>query len=170
MNQLQTSQDKSSRSKLVAWIVIPIVLAGLLVFAFFQGREEMKREREREATIQAPSKIRKNKTGQTVLTLEPKTLEVSGIQIQIFQSHGGLVQLPESAVIRENEKTWVYVEISSHEFSRAEIRSAQAEDGHAHWRVLAPITPQLKIVTTGAQSLLSEELKSQIQMGESGGR
>jgi len=67
--------------------------------------------------------------------------------------------LPRDAVVRFNGASWVYLVKSEQEFERREVRlSAPLGDG---WFVQQGVKPEDKVVTVGAQELLSEELKGQ---------
>ena len=71
------------------------------------------------------------------------------------------VLVPRSGVVQFNGGTWVYVQIGPDEFERREVQlESPLPNG---WFVTAGLKPQDKIVTTGAQQLLSEELKGQIE-------
>lgn len=74
------------------------------------------------------------------------------------------VVVPRSALVRVAGKTWAYVQIDEPSFARREVVGARpVADG---WFVPQGFTPGQRVVTSGAQILLSEELKSQIQVGE----
>lgn len=69
------------------------------------------------------------------------------------------VLLPRSAIVRFNGTTWVYQQTGEEIFQRVETRLVQPlDDG---WFVREGLKPQDKVVTVGAQELLSEELKGQ---------
>jgi hypothetical protein len=72
------------------------------------------------------------------------------------------VVIPESAVIRTSDRAWAYVQIAPTQFERRQlaVMSAAARG----WFVTTGFTAGDRIVVTGAQALLSEELKSQIQV------
>jgi multidrug efflux system membrane fusion protein len=68
--------------------------------------------------------------------------------------------LPRDAVIRFGGATWVYRQISPETFERTAIHLEQPlAEG---WFVSKDLKPQDKVVTGGAQLLLSEELKGAI--------
>jgi len=74
------------------------------------------------------------------------------------------VVVPRAAVVQLAGRDWVYVRISEEQFSRQMIATTRpAGDG---WFVSAGLAPGNQVVVSGAQTLLSEELKSQIQIGE----
>lgn len=76
--------------------------------------------------------------------------------------HG--VKLPEAAVVRTAELAWVYVQTGSTNFTRRELNQDHpVADG---WFVTTGLQPNDRVVTTGAQTLLSEERKSEIKTGD----
>lgn len=74
------------------------------------------------------------------------------------------VTLPVSAVVRSAGLAWAYVQTGEHEFTRREVATNAAMPGG--WFVTAGFTAGDAVVVTGAQTLLSEEFKSQISVGE----
>jgi hypothetical protein len=71
------------------------------------------------------------------------------------------VIVPRAAVVRFADKEWVYSEAAADHFARREIVAAQlVADGYF---VIEDLAPGSRIVVTGAQTLLSEELKARIQ-------
>ncbi len=73
------------------------------------------------------------------------------------------VMVPRVAVVHQSGQTWVYVQTGANEFARRRVNLE--EPGADGWftRSLAAGT---RVATTGAQALLSEEFKAQIQVGE----
>lgn len=72
--------------------------------------------------------------------------------------------VPRSAVLRYGGLAWVYVATSEEQFVRRTIElAAPLEKG---WFVSSGVTPGESVVIHGAQSLLSEELKAQIESEE----
>jgi hypothetical protein len=70
------------------------------------------------------------------------------------------VVVPREAVLRLKGTTWVYVQTSESEFTRREMMSEYpVETG---WFVPGEFKGGEKVVTVGAQQLLSEELKGEI--------
>jgi hypothetical protein len=68
-----------------------------------------------------------------------------------------------SAVVRQSGKAWVYVQTADDQFARREV--ALEEPTGEGWFTHS-LSSGDRVVTTGAQTLLSEEFKSQIQVGE----
>jgi predicted RNA-binding Zn ribbon-like protein len=74
------------------------------------------------------------------------------------------VEVPGSAVVRHERRAWVYVQTGKARFTRTPIPLEHASgDG---WFVSEGVGPSDRIVVSGAQVLLSEELKSQIGFPE----
>jgi hypothetical protein len=74
------------------------------------------------------------------------------------------VTIPRNAVVRFNGKTWIYVQTENDTFTRREIFEQEPlADG---WFMKEGFKPGERVVVTGAQMLLSEEQKYQIQMGD----
>ena len=69
--------------------------------------------------------------------------------------------VPRSAVIWQTGKTWVYVQTDKEKFARREVALEDPASGGWFTRSLKPGD---KVVTRGAQMLLSEEFKSQIRV------
>lgn len=78
------------------------------------------------------------------------TLEMPGPAL-----HG--VFLPESAILRQGEETWVYVQTAATRFVRRPVTLDTPVSGG--WLITQDLQPQERAVTHGAQALLSQELK-----------
>jgi hypothetical protein len=74
------------------------------------------------------------------------------------------VMVPRSAVVRYAGDEWVYRELAGDRFMRLEIVPVEIMD--RGYFVTENLAPGMRIVINGAQTLLSEELKAQIQPGE----
>jgi hypothetical protein len=79
------------------------------------------------------------------------------------QSEQGVI-VPRTAVVRFAGKEWIYRELAGDRFVRREI--VPAELAASGYFVTENLPPGMRIVVGGAESLLSEELKSQIEPGE----
>jgi hypothetical protein len=71
------------------------------------------------------------------------------------------VMVPRTSVVRSAGKDWVYEALATAKFVRREIRPAQILPGG--YFVTENLRPGARVVVTGAQALLSEEQKQQIQ-------
>jgi multidrug efflux system membrane fusion protein len=72
------------------------------------------------------------------------------------------VEVPEAAVVRMGDRAWAYVQIAPTRFERRQLEvTMPAASG---WFVRSGFEAGDRVVVTGAQALLSEELKSQIQV------
>lgn len=89
---------------------------------------------------------------------------VPGVNVSVFLPSGGEqtgVIVPSSAVVWSQGSAWCYVEQSPGKFERLPIETGRPE---AHgWFVKEGIQLGARVVTSGAQTLLSEEFRSQIQ-------
>lgn len=74
------------------------------------------------------------------------------------------VAVPRSAIVRFNGTAWVYVQTGDEAFERTEAKLERPIQ--ESWFVRDGLKPGAKLVTTGAQELLSEELKGQEEAGE----
>ncbi len=90
--------------------------------------------------------------GMNITALLPSTVRRDG------------VILPYSAVVLTGGFAWVYVQQAPGQFARRQIPTDQAADGG--WFVAGTFGPADTVVVRGAQLLLSEESRSQIQVGE----
>ena len=75
----------------------------------------------------------------------------------------GLI-VPDNAVVRLEERTWVYTRIGSTNFARCEITADNPVA--AGLFVTNGVAPGDRVVVTGAQTLLSEERKNEIKAGD----
>ena len=89
---------------------------------------------------------------------------VPGINLSVFlpsgQEQAGVI-IPSDAVVWSQGSAWCYVERSPGKFERRAVATGRPE---AHgWFVTVGVQPGAAVVTSGAQTLLSEEFRSQIQ-------
>jgi multidrug efflux pump subunit AcrA (membrane-fusion protein) len=70
------------------------------------------------------------------------------------------VLLPREAVVWFNGLTWTYLQVSGDSFQREQVTLDTPLDNG--WFVASGLKAQDKVVTTGGQQLLSEELKGQL--------
>lgn len=90
-----------------------------------------------------------------------------GVNLSVFL-HSGQAQtgviVPSSAVVWSEGQAWCYVEQSPGKFDRRAVSTGSPEaDG---WFVTEGILPSTRVVTSGAQTLLSEEFRAQIQQDQ----
>lgn len=99
------------------------------------------------------------------------TVVLPGMNILAYLPVGPQVQgvvVPSSAVVWWQGKAWVYVQKDPENFVRREITTeSPVEDG---WFVTKGFAPADRLLVNGAQLLLSEEFRAQIEVGEEGGR
>jgi hypothetical protein len=74
------------------------------------------------------------------------------------------VLIPSRAILRFQGQTWIYVQVEAGEFVRRAVTlDLPARDG---WIVISGFQPGQQVVASGAQLLLSEEMKSQLESDE----
>jgi hypothetical protein len=76
--------------------------------------------------------------------------------------HG--VLLPRSAVLHHAGETWVYLQTDETQFRRVAVALTHPAEGG--WLISEGLKSGGRVVTDGAQLLLSEELKSQLSLGD----
>jgi hypothetical protein len=89
---------------------------------------------------------------------------VPGINLSVFLPSGRLergVVIPYGAVVWTLGSAWCYVEASPGKFVRTAVQTSNPISGG--WFMTEGISPNARVVTSGAQTLLSEEFRSQIQ-------
>jgi hypothetical protein len=90
--------------------------------------------------------------GMNVLSFLPSGKAVDGVTI------------PASAIVWWQDKAWVYRRIDPERFARTEIATDLPTTGGSY--IVAALPNGAEVVTRGAQLLLSEEFRAQIQVGE----
>ena len=96
-----------------------------------------------------------------VATNRPKLLPGKAVTayMETADAPAAGVIVPRSAVVRFNGATWVYLQTGDDTFERVEVALDRPLD--VGWFVAKGLKADAKIVTVGAQQLLSEELKGQ---------
>jgi hypothetical protein len=93
--------------------------------------------------------------GTKVLVLLPSGNSIQGVRV------------PASAVVWWQGRAWVYLRRAPGTFTREQIATDQPAAGGAY--LVSTLPDPADIVSQGAQLLLSEELRAQVQVGEEGG-
>ncbi|HKW28376.1 MAG TPA: hypothetical protein VJT54_03505, partial [Verrucomicrobiae bacterium] len=88
-------------------------------------------------------------------------LSVTGI-LQLPGEPASGVVVPDAAVVRSDGRTWIYVQTADTTFARREIPLNHSTAGG--WFVTNGLAPGDKVVVIGAQTLLSEEHKTEIKL------
>ena len=108
--------------------------------------------------------------GMAYLYIAPAQALTPGMNVLAYAPGEGAasgVLIPHSATVWWQGKPWVYVQRSPGHFARVEVQTDQpAPEGFI---VHGGLRANDHVVVTGAQLLLSEEFRSQIQVGEEGG-
>jgi multidrug efflux system membrane fusion protein len=89
---------------------------------------------------------------------------VPGMNLSVFLASGPLERgaiIPSGAVVWSQGSAWCYVEESPGKFVRTAVQTSSPVS--SGWFVTEGIDPNARVVTSGAQTLLSEEFRSQIQ-------
>jgi hypothetical protein len=89
---------------------------------------------------------------------------VPGMNLNVFLASGPLERgaiIPSGAVVWSQGNAWCYVEESPGKFVRTAVQTSSPVS--SGWFVTEGIDPNARVVTSGAQTLLSEEFRSQIQ-------
>ena len=77
---------------------------------------------------------------------------------------GGAVGIPAAAVVQWEGLLWAYVERAPGQFSRVRVLTTTPVPGG--WAIRGGIAPGDRIVTVGAEQLLSEEFRARVQVGD----
>jgi hypothetical protein len=97
---------------------------------------------------------------------QARTDLLPGMNVLAHLPNGSQVQgviVPAAAVVWWQGKPWIYTQKGSDRFVRREIPTeTPVENG---WFAAKGLSPNDRVVVSGAQLLLSEELRSQIQVG-----
>lgn len=136
--------------KLILALLLPLVISAG-VFAFLEGRKEMQKEREREKPVQTPPRVKETPNG-SVIEFDKETFALSGL---LTEKTTGSLNI--NSIVTADGKTWYYAEVGQRLFTRKPCSSAVCEVSNE------------TIVTRGAQTLLSEERKNIIRIGEDSG-
>ncbi len=154
-------------------IVTALAITGVLVFlvwSFIEGRKELLLEQKSEQPIKVPSRVSVDH-GESVITIDVATQKLSGITTTALApaSVGGpvpshAVMVPDSAVVWLGGRAWIYVEEKDTE--RFVRRPVSVDHRTREGFVTDQFAAGDRVVVQGAQLLLSEELKSQIQISD----
>jgi hypothetical protein len=90
--------------------------------------------------------------GMNVLAFLPSGMTVEGVTV------------PAAAIVWWQDRAWVYRRTGANTFTRAEISTDLPAPGGGY--MVKTLPKETQIVTRGAQLLLSEEFRAQIQVGE----
>jgi cobalt-zinc-cadmium efflux system membrane fusion protein len=99
---------------------------------------------------------------------------VAGMYIKgkIFTQANNLMALPETAVITEDGKTYIFITTQTkeaqnkeYEFQMFEVKTGQKEGGWIEINLLKPLPENAQIVQNGAYYLIAEMMKSEAEHG-----
>ena len=77
------------------------------------------------------------------------------------------VIVPKSATVWWQGRAWAYLATGENTFTRREISTGQTSTDNSGY-VVSGLPAELQVVIKGAQALLSEEFRAQVQVGEEG--
>ena len=95
-------------------------------------------------------------------TLRPGQAVTARLAIPGPEEHG--LFIPSRAIVRFQGQTWVYIKTEPERFVRRAVTPEHAAGGG--WVARSGFQPNQQVVVSGAQLLLSEEMKSQLQPDE----
>lgn len=114
-------------NRTLKWIIGVLVAAGAIIglsFAFIEGRQEIKREREREAPIKVAARLSRTPEGDIVVTIDRETQQRMGLEtfelsaetvhpevvaygrVQEDPEASFVVRAPVSGVLRTGGRNW----------------------------------------------------------------
>ena len=133
-------------------------LAALGVWGFVAGRHEAEMEAQREAPMEAPARV-SQENGVPVIKLSATERTAADIVVNEVAAN----VLPLTALVWSGDEIWVYVERSAGEFRKAPVTIKQLTPSGYE---VAGLPAQSRVVTQGAQLLLSEEQRGSLHVGE----
>ncbi len=139
--------------------IVLIATAVLAVWGFLEGQNEAQLEALRERPIVAPLRV-VSVGGAKEVRFTEQDRQASGIVIETI-----VREIPKDAVVWSDGRPWVFVETAPLRFRKTALAIENFESG----RYSAPGVPAgTRIVTRGAQILLSEEQRNAARVGEEG--
>ena len=138
-------------------LVALIAVAALGVWGFVEGREEAEMEALRERPVDVPLRI-VNVDGADEVRFTEQDRQASGIVIAAMGD-----KIPKDAVVWWEGKPWVFVETAPLRFRKTALAIENFEGG---FYVARGIPAGSRVVTRGAQVLLSEEQRGAVKVGE----
>jgi hypothetical protein len=100
--------------------------------------------------------------GAEALILRPGAAVTGFVPVEGPEESGVIV--PHGSIVRHSGRAWTYVQINETDFTRREVPMTHASE--SGWFVTVGFRAGDKLVVSGAQTVLSEELKSQFSESE----
>lgn len=142
-------------------LLLPFALIGIAalgVWGFMEGRHEVAMEALREKPVNVPPRM-VEENEQHLLSLSDADKLAGGITMEALSPQA----VPTSALVWWGDKAWVYVETSPGKFLKTAVTIKRFEQEHYE---VEGVSSPARIVTQGAQLLLSEEERGSIEVGE----
>ena len=133
------------RLKLLLQLLVGAGLILLVAWGVYLGRQAAKGEQERERPVEMISRVSRE-NGENVVILDSGAQTKNGIQVEPVKG-----SIPPSAIVWWEGQSFVYVEKTPGHFARRPLSAVK-------------LGSPFSIVVIGAQQLLSEELRAQIQV------
>jgi hypothetical protein len=131
--------------------IIPLLVVAVVVVGCNRGNDSQSKLRQR---------VSHNATGESVVWLDLETQQrlalKTGIPVSApAESHESLI-IPAEAVLRLENKVWVYVQTGNDEFTRRQITLGKPTE--TGWFASGDVSLTNQIVIVGAGTVLSAEL------------
>ncbi len=145
-------------------LVILLGLGAALFFGYSEGQKEIKKEGEREKPVQSASHVSRFADGAILIQLDAAALSILGIHTQAVALSQGRSLVPEAAIVRDGGGLFVFQKTNEASFVKTPVRIDGITAGGE--LAVSGLARGKAVVVSGAQLLLSEELKSQIHIGD----
>ncbi len=151
---------KIERRYKIIGIFSALAIVGLvLVWVHLRGLKGKAEENRMELPVESESRVTTD-NGEAIVSLDPATLEISGIVLKPITGN----EAPYDGVVWLEGRAWIYAESETGHFVRREVVPDTSSE-YPRYFIKTPVRG-LQVVVTGAQLLLSEEFRSQIQLDE----
>lgn len=134
-----------------------LLITGIIGYGLWNGVHHMHNSEGQPEQSADESRVKDGK-----ILLNEEIFTQSGLATAKAVQERGQITIPTNAVIWWDDKAWVYAEQDNYIFLRVPVEiTATAENGNY---AVTGIAPSAAVVTTGAQLLLSEEMRGNMHM------